>query len=619
VTALPSTESGNFQCPGGDYLRRAPEPQPVRAPVSVQAMSRRPLRALAVVGLLATSAVVLSATPAFAHAQLTSTEPVGGQSGPAPKRIVLHFSESVEISLGSIRVFDGDAKRVTTQAAVHPGGDSRAVSVDLPTLERGGYVVTWRVISADSHPVHGAFTVRVGPALVGAGDEALARKLLAGEGGSAVVGGIYAVIRFSAFAALLLLVGGLAFLLLVWPGGAGVGRARRLLWGAWTAAVVATALGIPAQGAYAGGLPLSDMFSPSVVSGVLDTRFGRVWAARLVLLALTAIVLAGIRRAGGSVTPSPSGAEEPRPRRLPVPLAGAVGVLGAALLLTPGLAGHAASQDLVPLAVVSDLVHLSAVSLWLGGLAFLAACVLPRRLPAELATVVPKFSRLAFAAVIVILVTGTFQGWREVRSTAALTSTTYGKLLLVKVALFAALVGLGALSRRWVHARYRVPAVRLSPGPGAAPFDADGGTVDRLRRSVGAETVLAIAVLAVTSLLVSAEPARSALARPFSTEMKTDTVLIDVTVDPAKAGPADFHFYTLTPAGGPQPVEEFTADLRLPDRDVGPLPIPVKRAGPNHFSSYGFEIPLRGKWQLDVTARLTEIDSASASTAVPVR
>ena len=75
---------------------------------------------------------------------------------------------------------------------------------------------------------------------------------------------------------------------------------------------------------------------------------------------------------------------------------------------------------MVPLAVVSDVVHLLSVSLWLGGLVMLAAVVLPRRLPDELAVVVPRFSRLAFGAVIAILITGTFQGWREVRSKAAL-------------------------------------------------------------------------------------------------------------------------------------------------------------------------------------------------------
>jgi len=112
----------------------------------------------------------------------------------------------------------------------------------------------------------------------------------------------------------------------------------------------------------------------------------------------------------------------------------------------------------VPLALTSDVVHLVSVSLWLGGLAMLALAVLPRRLPDELAAVVPRFSRIAFGAVIAILATGVFQGWREVRSKAALTDTTYGKLLIVKVVVFALLVALGGLSRRHVQARYRVPA-----------------------------------------------------------------------------------------------------------------------------------------------------------------
>jgi copper transport protein len=559
------------------------------------------LKRVPVVGTLAMAAVVLLATPAFAHAQLVSTEPVGGTAGEAPKRVVLHFSEAVEISLGSVRVFDGDANRVTTKPAVHPGGDARSVAVALPALEQGRYVVTWRVISADSHPVHGAFTFRVGPAVAGPGSDALERRLLAAQGGSTAVGALYALIRFTAFASLVVLVGGFAFLAWMWPAGTAVAGARRLLWWAWGAAVVATALGIPAQGAYAAGLPLGQMLSGTVVSGVLDTRFGRVWGARLLLLALFALVLAALYR---------------RPR---TGLVVGGGLLGAGLLLTPGLAGHAASQDLIPLAIASDLLHLGSVSLWLGGLVLLTACVLPRRRAEELEAVVPRFSRLAFAAVVVILATGTFQGWREVRSTAALTGTTYGRLLVIKVALFTAMVALAALSRRWVQARYRVPAMRLSPGPGAAPADPGTGTVSQLRRTVGAEAVVAAAVLAVTALLVSAEPARSALARPFSTELRTAQILVDLTVAPAKAGPADLHFYTLSPAGAVQDVAELDVSLRLPDKQVGPLVVPVQRAGPGHFSAYGFEIPLRGRWELDVVARLTEIDQVRATATVPVR
>src|SRR6185295_19287062 len=336
--------------------------------------------------------------------------------------------------------------------------------------------------------------------------------------------------------------------------------------------------------------------------------FGQVWGARVVLLGLFAAVLAFVFRSTSETE-----------RRLPQGLLAAGGVVGVGLLATPGLAGHAATQDLVPLAIVSDIVHVAAVSVWLGGLTLLAAAVLPRRVADELAVVVPHFSRVAFGAVITILVTGTFKGWREVRSTAALTETTYGRLLIIKVALFALLVGLGGLSRRFVQARYQVPAARLSFGPGTATADPDDETVGRLRRTVGAETVIAVVVLAVTSLLVNAQPARSALAKPFSAEMRSDTVLVDVTVDPAKAGPAAIHLYTLSPQGGQQEVQDLTATLTLPSQDVGPLTIPVQRAGPGHFSAYNFAIPLKGDWKLEVKALLSEIDEATVSTTIQVK
>jgi copper transport protein len=226
---------------------------------------------------------------------------------------------------------------------------------------------------------------------------------------------------------------------------------------------------------------------------------------------------------------------------------------------------------------------------------------------------------VAFGAVVVILVTGTFQGWREVRSTAALTDTTYGRLLIIKVLLFGLLVGLGGLSRRFVQARYRVPAPRLSFGPGTATADPDGEAVARLRRTVGAETVIAVVVLAVTALLVNAQPARSALAQPFSTEMRSELVWVDVTVDPAKAGPAALHFYTLSPKGQVAEVQDLTASLTLPSNDVGPLTVPVQRAGPGHFSAYNFNIPLRGEWKLQVKALLSDIDEATVSTTIPVK
>ncbi|HVE46262.1 MAG TPA: copper resistance protein CopC [Acidimicrobiales bacterium] len=742
--------------------------------------------ALLTIGLL-----FAAASPAAAHAELTETEPGGGAVlARPPRQVVLRFTESVEVSFGSIRVFDEDGERLETGRARHPDGRSSAVALELPALEKGAYVVTWRVLSADSHPVRGAFTFLVGAAPPGSEDgQALAQRLLNAEGGSTAVGAAYGAVRFAVFASLLLLVGGTAFILLLWPEGSFRPRARRMIAGAWMVAMIGTALGIGLQGAYAGGLGLADALKPSVYSAVLETRFGRVWAARLALLVLAGGLLwllsrrnakgevAAYRReddradgsdprpvraevappaggggpvgapepvaesppAGGTSSDgglasvgAPEAIAEPRPvggasggggtpiaaapqlvpERRPVagtgasgglplvvshrpagwPVLAAAALLGAALLATPGLAGHAGAGSLVPLAMAADVAHLGAVSVWLGGLVVLAAVLLPQGDAGTMRKVVPRFSRVAFVAVVVILATGTLQGWRQVGSLDALTTTTFGRLLLVKVALFAGMVGLATASRRWVRRRYGSPGPALSPGPGAtaseaadaapadysaggrgatapagtaaataganapagtaaatAGTDADAGTdpgagtaagaagtdaavgpaadtasgpaltISRLRRSVLAEVAVAVTILAVTALLVNAVPANTALAKPLSVELVAKGLLVEVTVDPAKAGRLDLHLYTLTPAGAVRDVEDLTARLSLPAKDVGPITAPLRRAGPGHFAAYGFDVPIAGRWRLEVATRLTEVDVVRAAATVPIR
>ncbi|HVW32907.1 MAG TPA: copper resistance CopC family protein, partial [Acidimicrobiia bacterium] len=298
-------------------------------------MSRRSHLRWLFAALLALGAVLLGAAPASAHAQITSTEPVGGTTlASPPPRIVLRFGEAVEYTPSSIRVFASPSgKQIETGSVGHIDGQSTAVGVKLDKLEKGSYIVTWRVTSADSHPVHGAFTFVVGSAKGGAADAALVQKLLSSSGGDTTVGAVYAVIRFVAFGALVLLVGGFAFVALLWPAGAAQAGARRLLWGSWAAAAAVTVIGIPIEGVYAQGLPMSKALSSTVLSNVLDERFGKVWGLRLVLLALMAGILVLWRRAGA----------EGAGGRVPPAVAGAGGLVSLGLLLTPGLAGHAST------------------------------------------------------------------------------------------------------------------------------------------------------------------------------------------------------------------------------------------------------------------------------------
>ena len=147
----------------------------------------------------------------------------GAHLDTGPKEVSLHFSESVEASLGAVRVYDSDGKRLDSGRIAHRGGST--LVVPLPKLGDGGYVVTWRVISADSHPVQGAFTFFVGDAK--AVDASRVESLLGYRGGSDVVGVLYATGRTLAFAAMLLLLGGAAFLVLVWPDGRRLTRVQR--------------------------------------------------------------------------------------------------------------------------------------------------------------------------------------------------------------------------------------------------------------------------------------------------------------------------------------------------------------------------------------------------------
>jgi copper transport protein len=221
------------------------------------------------------------------------------------------------------------------------------------------------------------------------------------------------------------------------------------------------------------------------------------------------------------------------------------------------------------------------------------------------------------------------------------TTTTFGRLLLAKTIIFAVLVTVASFSRRIAFGNLHLPfnlrvpmrsapaASALSPGPGAVaestprpggghrrmdsalrrPLRPRRPWKTRLRQTVLIELVLAAAILAVTAALVNAQPARSALALPYATEVHAGSnVLVDVIVDPARAGPVDVHLYTLSPDGAQLDVPQVDATFNLPSAGITNLAVPLAKAGPGHFLASGFDIPLRGTWKLNVTVRTTGID-----------
>ena len=227
-------------------------------------------RRLAILGLLVGVALVVLATPAWAHASLLSSTPSPGQVlNSTPKQVTLQFTEPVEVSSGAVRVFNTDEERVDDGGASASGN---TVRLALPKLGNGAYVVTWRVSSADSHPVAGAFTFQIGAAGNATSPDitALAQKLLGSEKGDQTVGVLLGVARWLVFASLALLLGTVAFGSFVWPGARTSRWAHRLTWAGWTGLAVATIAGILLYGPYVAGLGLGDIFSSTGIWPVPD-------------------------------------------------------------------------------------------------------------------------------------------------------------------------------------------------------------------------------------------------------------------------------------------------------------------------------------------------------------
>jgi copper transport protein len=609
------------------------------------------IRRLLALGALVVALVVVAAAPASAHATLLTTDPQnGGVYDKPPSQVKLRFNEPVEVSLGGVRVFSSDRQRVVTGSPEHPGGTQSEVAVSLPRLDDGTYVVTWRVISADSHPIEGAFTFQVGTkaTLSKKSAQGVADSLLASTGGSKTVGVLYGIDRAVLFGALALLIGGVVFLVAVWPRGRDDRRAAWVVWGGWIGVAVTTVLGIALEGVYAAGLPLSKVFDPTVFRDVLDTRYGKVALLRLALLVVAFPLLRLLlhRRNDGRAHPVRAWWMV------------AAGLVGLGLAVTPGLGGHAGTGIQTGLAIPADMVHVAAMACWLGGLVVLCIAVLPRGDADELRAVLPRYSALALGAVVALIVSGGYQAWRQVGSIDALKSTDYGRLLIAKLVVFAALIVAAAFSREIVNRRFRdypsdgerddaetvfepVPvavgaSVSGGGGSGSPPerhgrFDDDGydggwdddttdeDEVRRLRRSVAVEVVIAAVILSITALLVNAAPARSVETQPVSLTLKARQVWVYVDIAPGIAGPNDMHFTSLPTGGGPATIDDMSVQLTRPGEDLPPFTVPLQKLGNGHYYAPLYDIPYSGKWQMTIRVQLGPTDEAVLVSPFSVR
>ena len=513
---------------------------------------------LVVVALAAALAVPGSAS---AHAVLVSSEPAPfAVLDVPPDGIVLRFNEPVGTVFASVRVLAADGTEVSAIRPSH-GASRSTVVAPLAPLDGGTWVVVWRVTSADGHPVQGSFTFRIG-----ADQPDLVPELSAYDSAEHGLSSLFNVIRGAVLAGLVVAIGG-AWLLGRDPSSRAGVRSTMLVRGGAVVAAVATLQALVAFGPHASGLKIYAARDLGLLADTLTTAFGRWQVVRLVALSAMAWLAWRLERRGE------------RWWRF----AWSVAVVTA--VVSVSASGHPVTQSPAAVSVAVDAVHLSAVSLWLGGLVLLGA---DRRtwLGGAHDAAVGSFSRMAGFAVLTIVATGTAQSAIILGSPSDLVDTRYGRLLAVKVAVAAVLVALGGVSR----ALLRRSGVRS------------------LSSSVASEMVLGAVVVALTAILTGIAPGdvRGAATGVFAAQQVRAEVLASVTLTPARTGDNELHVVLAPPGGALDEPESIAARISFPGGEgrvaLPPSPVPLERVGPNHVTAR-VAVPFAGTWVLEVVVR----------------
>ncbi|MYV64612.1 hypothetical protein GT043_01250 [Streptomyces sp. SID2131] len=547
------------------------------APRLGTALARLLILAAALLGTL-----LAGAAPASAHAALTGSDPQDGAVVvTAPKEVNLTFSEQVAMSADSIRVLDPAGRRADTgEIRDLCSGSVVRYGVGLRAgLPDGTYTVAWQAVSADSHPVAGAFTFSIGA------PSQTSVALPDQEPGGGLVGALYGIARYLSYAGFAVLVGGGAFVLVCWPRGASVRPVQRTVVRAWLTLTGATLVMLLLRNPYTGSGELSDAFDLAGLKSVLETKTGAALTSRLLLLGAAALFVAVLF---GSYTRR----TDPKEKRDLVFGLGVGGtVVATGIAGTWALAEHASTGIQPGIAMPVDILHLLAVAAWLGGLTVLLVALY--RTPSVDRAAVERFSKVAFASVAVLAATGLYQSWRQVGSWSALTGTRYGQLLLVKIGLMGVLVGIAWISRRWTQRLADLPSAEdptstkretgeeeeaeeaeeaedasesgeadetESGGAPAAASDVDPERAAQLARQRAAVAT------ARRKRERDADPERSGLRRSVLTEAAVAVVLLAVTtvLTATEPGRTEEEAGRSNAASGPVAVPDRPVDLRLP-------------------------------------------------------
>ncbi len=508
---------------------------------------------LALAGLL-----VLARADAWAHASLVRADPADGAIvAQPPATLKLTFSEPVSPLV--MRLI-GPSGEVIAPDVV---SENTTVTLMPPRLRQGTHVLSWRVISADGHPVGGSILFSVGAPSGGAGAGTVDTDPL-------VKAAIWTA-KLVLYVGFFFGIGGAVFGALIAQPRALPARLDAWITGATACGLIAAPLSLALQGLDALALPLWEIWRPEVWSVGLGTSYG-----------LTAVI-AFLSLAAGLV------AVRTGQRLLAIGSAlAALAGLGLALAVS----GHAATAGPRFISRPSVFLHAVCVAFWIGSL--LPLLVLVRASPSGDGSL-RRFSRVIPYPLAALAATGVFLCFVQLDRIDALWTTNYGVVLSGKLAAIVALLALAAANR-----------YRLVPR-----FEAQGGGASRpLATSIAVELAIAFAILAVVATWRFTPPPRALAAanEHVSIHFHDQRAMAQIEIEPVRARGAEAHVQVLDHDLHPITVKEVTLVFSRPAAGIEPIRRSAISEGDASWRIDDLRIPMAGRWMLRVEILISDFE-----------
>ena len=540
---------------------------------------------------------------ASAHPFLLDSEPGQGQNAPAgTTQIITNYSEAVEIGFSELRVYDANGNQVDNKDTAYNGGETSLI-VTTPPLEDGVYTITSKVLSKiDGHLVQAAI-------VFGVGDVKIDSSLLEKQENSETTFIPESIARFPGLVGQTIVLGGVIVSITIWSSQqtrfrevfADINEQFKIKF--------SKIIGIGVIATFASNFIMLGVQTWRLETSPLDvigTTFGTTWLIRMIIT----IIIIGLWFW--------------MEKKNEITIKGQIPLLIASLILiaTTTMMGHGASTELEAPWIL-DYSHNLLSSIWIGGVIFFAFVALPTITKTENSikekitlSLIPRFSGLFIIAIGILIITGPTLLWFLDDNVASLTDSTYGKLILIKIAIAAAMIGFGGM--------YQIKFLKNMS-------DLEKLNISRkISKPLKFEAGLGIALLAVVALLVNSSlPAgeiqsADAIQGTFGYEsvLFSENAKFDVKVLPAGIGSNTISVIVTSYDDKPlADISGLKIKVSNPQKNISPIEAEVTENIQDSVTKYSADATFgfAGNWQIELEAQRAENSNENAIFSLQIK